>query len=86
MRSLINQRTISPRIVLRFTILSILSSLFFVYRFLYPKQNPQCLNDAWHNFSGDLNKGLDQNGTDNIIIGIGQVLMDGWIVMLIIFW
>lgn len=60
---------------------------FLLYRFLYYAATPNCLRDAWHDLTLPLNKDLaDGSGGDNVVIGIGQVLMDGWIFIIVILW
>jgi hypothetical protein len=66
--------------------MGVLSSGFLLYRFMYKPYATECCNDAWHNFTADLNRNLDQDGYDNIVIGFGQVFMDFWIVAISIFW
>lgn len=72
--------------MLRVIVVISLSSFFLLYRFLATKPGPVCINDAWHNFSSGLNEGLDNGGKDNVVIGIGQVLMDAWIVTAVVVW
>ena len=78
--------TVPPRAILRFITVGVMTTLFLLYRILAKKHDPSCLNDAWHNFTASLNNGLDSGGRDNIVLGIGQVLMDGWIVSMCIVW
>jgi hypothetical protein len=77
---------IKPRIIFRFILVGILSTGFLLYRFIYKPLPTQCYNDAWHEFTADLNTDLDYGDNGNIVIGIGQVLMDFWIVAISVFW
>jgi hypothetical protein len=86
MDHLLGNNGIKSRIIFRFIIVGTLACAFLLYRFMYKEYGAGCYNDAWHDFTSDLNKGLDSGGTDNIIIGIGQVFMDFWIVAISLFW
>ncbi len=46
---------------------------------------PKCIYDTYQEATINANKGLVA-GVDNAIIGIGQVLMDGWIIVIGIIW
>lgn len=86
MDKLFGSGRIKSRIIFRFIIVGTLASAFLLYRFMYKEYSTLCLHDAWHDFTSDLNKGLDSQGKDNVVIGIGQVFMDFWIVALSLFW
>ena len=59
---------------------------FFLYRLLYKKYMGQdCVIDKYHQFTYPANRKL-YNGWDNTIIGIGQLLMDGWVLFTAIYW
>lgn len=77
---------IKPRIIFRFVTIGLLSMGFLFYRFFYKEYSTDCYNDAWHDFTAELNHHLDQNGADNVVIGIGQVFMDFWIIAISAFW
>lgn len=86
MDNFLGNKRIKSRIIFRFIIVGTLASAFLLYRFMYKEYGVECYNDAWHNFTSDLNKGLDSGGADNVVIGIGQVFMDFWIVAICLFW
>jgi hypothetical protein len=76
----------SPKLFYFKAIFAFLLSLsFFLYRFLKDKPNLTCIFDRYHSFTSPINMKLE-GGLDNILIGIGQVLMDGWIVFSFIIW
>jgi hypothetical protein len=78
---------LKPRYKLRF-VLSMTAVLgFLLYRFMYYAVTPDCIRDAWQEVTLGLNERLaNGSGSDNIVIGIGQVLMDGWIFIMGILW
>lgn len=59
--------------------------VFVAYRFGFKSSNPLCLKDRWHNFTQRVNRAL-KNGYDDVAIGIGQILIDGWLTGLVLFW
>jgi hypothetical protein len=72
---------------------------FVVYRCSFPGVVTDCINDAYHNFSINLNRDLVQQagpafeGNSNQLtvfgkafIGTGQVLMDLWIAIMATIW
>jgi len=71
--------------MLRLVVITTSLLFYLLYRFLYNNQLPLCYRDAWHDLTYDLNIRL-KNGVDDVVIGIGQVLMDGWIVTIILLW
>ena len=77
---------IPERKVLRVVFLVISSVSFFVYRFLYNTETPSCIKDQWHVMTASANKELDHNNNDNSIIGIGQLIMDCWLIITFLFW
>ena len=79
-------KNIPTRKIFRSIILVLFLSSFLVYRFIYNIDIPSCLVDKWHVFTASANNNLDINNNDNIVIGIGQVIMDSWIVLTFIFW
>jgi len=76
----------SPKLFL-FKLISaiLLLACFLVYRFLYEPTNPDCILDRYHVFTGPINKNLE-DGFDNVIIGIGQVMIDLWVIICFILW
>lgn len=86
MERLLEKEQIPPRIILRVIFLTAASMVFLIYRFFYKAEDTLCLRDVWHNFTQPLNSALDRDNNDNILIGIGQVIMDFWIVSTCIFW
>ena len=66
-------------------VLSLMIVVFFIYRFGFKSTYPVCLRDRWHNFTERINRAL-KNGYDDVFIGIGQILIDGWLTGLVVFW
>ena len=79
-------KDIPKRKVLRLLFIAIFFTSFFIYRCLYNTDIPLCLKDVWHVATASANNGLDYDNNGNIVIGIGQVIMDCWIVLTFIFW
>ena len=79
MQSFLARHSQQSHLPLRIIAASLFALAFLLYRFLYIVAKPECLFDAWHYMTGQLNEGLDKYGRDNVVLGIGQVLEDGWI-------
>jgi len=78
---------LKSRYKLRLVIALIATLCFLLYRFMYNATTPACLRDAWHDLTLGFNEHLaNGSGGDNVVIGIGQVLMDGWIFIIVILW
>jgi len=59
---------------------------FVCYRFIYESiDTTRAVFDAYQEFTFEINRKL-YHGWDNVVIGIGQVMMDGWILSSALFW
>ena len=59
---------------------------YLLYRLLYEKYTGTLCNiDKYHQLTYAANRKLF-HGWDNLIIGIGQLLMDGWVLFTAIYW
>lgn len=62
------------------------SLAYLLYRLLYQKyEGDICKIDKYHEITYEANRKL-YHGWDNTIIGIGQLLMDGWVVYTGLYW
>lgn len=77
-------KTISLRI--KITIALLFGIGYFLYRLLYKKYTGEACNiDKYHEVTYEANRKL-YHGWDNMIIGIGQLLMDGWVLFMGTYW
>lgn len=59
---------------------------FFIYRLAYKKYIGNACNiDKYHELTYEANRKL-YHGWDNTILGIGQLLMDGWVIFMGLYW
>lgn len=66
-------------------VLLVMIVVFVLYRVGFKSSNPLCVRDRWHNITERINRAL-KNGYDDVFIGIGQILIDGWLSGLVVFW
>jgi hypothetical protein len=85
MRSHFSQSSLKARFKLRLVVAIFSAFCFLLYRFLFHATVPSCVRDSWHELTSDLNLGL-KDGVDDAVIGVGQVLMDGWILVCVGVW
>ena len=79
-----NNKTLSMKY--KIGIACIFSIGFFVYRLAYKKyMGAACNVDKYHELTYEANRKL-YHGWDNTIIGIGQLLMDGWVIFMAFYW
>jgi len=70
----------------KITLACIFTFAFLVYRIAYKKyMGSACAVDKYHEITYEANRKL-YHGWDNTIIGIGQLLMDGWVIFMGLYW
>jgi hypothetical protein len=70
----------------KIAIASLFSIGFLVYRLAYKKyMGAACNIDKYHELTYEANRKL-YHGWDNTILGIGQLLMDGWVLFMAFYW
>jgi hypothetical protein len=70
----------------KIAIASIFSIGFFIYRLAFKRyMGAACAIDKYHELTYEANRKL-YHGWDNTILGIGQLLMDGWVIFMALYW
>ena len=75
-----------PSLKYKIILASLFSIAFLIYRLAYKKYTGSACNiDKYHEFTYEANRKL-YHGWDNTILGIGQLLMDGWVIFMGGYW